>query len=153
MISTSCSASFLRIANISSCLRITLAFSTSSDSAKAIRSVGLLLLSSWSFISCMAELWNLNRGIPVCAFGAGRGRLTLFVAVSGGGSLHLYIRGAKRKASAPLRRISRRGQNGRTITITTITIISKVGISLTSRQWRCGLVFRSSANALTDAEK
>src|SRR5690606_34402406 len=57
MISVSWSASFFRIANMSSCLRKTLAFSTSSDSAKAIRSVGLLFLSSWSFISCMSPLW------------------------------------------------------------------------------------------------
>jgi hypothetical protein len=46
MISISWLASIFRIANISSCLRMTLAFSTPTDSAKASRSVGVLFLSS-----------------------------------------------------------------------------------------------------------
>src|SRR5262249_1081319 len=46
-------ASCLRIANISSCLRIVEAFSTWCSSAKASNSVGDLDLRSWSFISRM----------------------------------------------------------------------------------------------------
>ena len=44
-------------------------------------------------------------------------------------------------------------QNGLTITRMTIAIISRVGISLTMRQWRGGLSFLSSLNARTEAEK
>src|SRR5262249_20850988 len=51
MMSTSLVASCLRMANISSCLRIVLAFSTWCSSAKASNSVGDLTLRSWSFIS------------------------------------------------------------------------------------------------------
>src|SRR5262252_3275422 len=53
MMSTSRLASCLRIANISSCLRMVLAFSTSSSSAKVRSSVGDLDFKSWSFISRM----------------------------------------------------------------------------------------------------
>src|SRR5215216_1344636 len=51
MMSTSFCASCLRMANISSCLRMVLAFSTSCSSAKPSSSVGDLDLRSWSFIS------------------------------------------------------------------------------------------------------
>lgn len=44
-------------------------------------------------------------------------------------------------------------QNGFTITRMTMPIISSVGASLTIRQCRVGLVLRSSAKALTAAEK
>src|ERR1700746_1779334 len=50
MMSTSRLASCLRIANISSCLRMVLAFSTSSSSAKVSSSVGVFDFKSWSFI-------------------------------------------------------------------------------------------------------
>src|SRR5215468_8885706 len=53
MMSTSRLASCLRIANISSCLRMVLAFSTSSSSANVRSSVGDLDFKSWSFISRM----------------------------------------------------------------------------------------------------
>ncbi len=46
-------ASCLRMANISSCLRMVLAFSTSCSSAKERSSAGVLDLRSWSFISRM----------------------------------------------------------------------------------------------------
>src|SRR6516165_8246453 len=46
-------ASCLRIANISSCLRMVEAFSTLCSSAKPSNSVGDLDLRSWSFISRM----------------------------------------------------------------------------------------------------
>src|ERR1700730_9337919 len=45
--------SCLRMPNISSCLRMVLAFSTSSSSAKETSSAGVLALRSWSFISRM----------------------------------------------------------------------------------------------------
>src|SRR3954464_5512778 len=53
MMSTSFKASCLRIANISSCLRIVLAFSISCSSANARSSGGDLDFRSWSFISRM----------------------------------------------------------------------------------------------------
>src|SRR3979411_2325629 len=51
MISVSRIESCLRMPNISSCLRMVLAFSTSSSSAKDTSSAGVLALRSWSFIS------------------------------------------------------------------------------------------------------
>src|SRR4029450_4191051 len=51
MISVSLEASCLRMANISSCLRMALAFSTPVSSAKLSSSVGDLTLRSCSFIS------------------------------------------------------------------------------------------------------
>src|SRR5512139_1499646 len=51
MISTSWVASCFRMANISSCLRMVLAFSTWCSSAKATSSGGVLDFKSWSFIS------------------------------------------------------------------------------------------------------
>src|SRR5712691_12105686 len=53
MISVSRTASCLRMPNISSCLRMVLAFSTSSSSANDTSSAGVLALRSWSFISRM----------------------------------------------------------------------------------------------------
>src|SRR5262245_41808092 len=63
MMSTSCVASCFRIANISSCLRIVLAFSTWCSSANTTRSAGVLDLRSWSFISRIGGLrpWKLYR--------------------------------------------------------------------------------------------
>src|SRR6185503_19090588 len=51
MMSVSLEASCLRMANISSCLRMALAFSTPVSSAKLKSSVGVLTLRSCSFIS------------------------------------------------------------------------------------------------------
>ena len=55
-----CAASCFRMANISSCLRMALAFSTATSSAKLNSSVGDLALRSCSFISltmsCMGEV-------------------------------------------------------------------------------------------------
>src|SRR5262245_22468685 len=51
--STSRAANCFRIANMSSCLRMALAFSTATSSAKLRSSVGDLVLRSCSFISCM----------------------------------------------------------------------------------------------------
>src|SRR5215467_4914113 len=51
MISVSLAASCLSMANISSCLRMALAFSTPASSAKLNSSVGVLTLRSCSFIS------------------------------------------------------------------------------------------------------
>src|SRR5271166_5227290 len=57
--SVSRAESCLRIPNISSCLRIVLAFSTSSSSAKETSSAGDLVFSSWSFISRIQNfLWE-----------------------------------------------------------------------------------------------
>src|SRR5215813_4996662 len=63
MISTSWVASCLRIANISSCLRMVLAFSTWCSSANATSSAGVLDLRSWSFISRIGGLrpWKIYR--------------------------------------------------------------------------------------------
>ena len=63
MMSISWVASCLRIANISSCLRMVLAFSTSCSSAKDTSSAGVLDLRSWSFISRIGVvLWKCLSG-------------------------------------------------------------------------------------------
>src|SRR5579859_951237 len=57
--SVSAIASCLRIANISSCLRMVLAFSTPFSSANETSSAGVLDLRSWSFISRIGVvLWS-----------------------------------------------------------------------------------------------
>src|SRR5215475_4276170 len=61
MMSTSLVASCFRMANISSCLRMVLAFSTWCSSAKASNSVGDLTLRSWSFISRIGGSWEKRR--------------------------------------------------------------------------------------------
>ena len=71
-------ASLFRIANISSCLRKTLAFSTSRFSAKAIRSTGLLLFSSCSFISCMTRTLNMEKSGKPGNDWIGTGRQSIF---------------------------------------------------------------------------
>src|SRR4029079_9636868 len=57
--STSRDANCLRMANMSSCLRMALAFSTATSSAKLNSSVGDFDLRSCSFISCMQ---NYSKG-------------------------------------------------------------------------------------------
>src|ERR1700722_12579459 len=60
--SASRAESCLRMPNISSCLRMVEAFSTSSSSAKETSSAGDLVLSSWSFISRIRNiLWKLGQ--------------------------------------------------------------------------------------------
>src|SRR5262245_61887716 len=60
--SVSRAESCLRMPNISSCLRIVDAFSTSSSSANETSSAGVLAFSSWSFISRIQNvLWKLGR--------------------------------------------------------------------------------------------
>src|SRR6201995_6181779 len=57
--SVSAAASCLRIANISSCLRMVLAFSTPFSSANETSSAGVLDLRSWSLISRIGVvLWR-----------------------------------------------------------------------------------------------
>src|SRR5260221_14093700 len=60
-------ASCLRMANISSCLRMVLAFSTPFSSANETSSAGVFALRSWSFISRIGVvLWsNLEKGCEV----------------------------------------------------------------------------------------
>ena len=60
--SVSRAESCLRMPNISSCLRIVDAFSTSSSSANETSSAGVLVFSSWSFISRIRNvLWKSGR--------------------------------------------------------------------------------------------
>src|SRR5262245_39644863 len=63
MMSTSLVASCLRMANISSCLRMVLAFSISCSSAKARSSGGVLDLRSCSFISRMRVVSYGSSGV------------------------------------------------------------------------------------------
>src|SRR5690348_5313795 len=75
--------SCLRMPNISSCLRMVEAFSTSNSSAKETSSAGVLPLSSCSFISrieCPMEIGPANSIVASLAekfagLGAGQGRL------------------------------------------------------------------------------
>src|SRR5262249_46759218 len=67
IISVSLAASCLRMANISSCLLMALAFSTPASSAKLSSAGAVLTLQSWSFISltmsCMEKL--LRKGLAL----------------------------------------------------------------------------------------
>src|SRR5215510_9007280 len=76
MISVSLAASCFKMANISSCLRMALAFSTPASSAKLSSSVGVLTLRSWSFISltmsCMGKL--LRKGLALRRWENGKRR-------------------------------------------------------------------------------
>src|SRR5262245_66658825 len=59
MMSVSRTESCLRMPNISSCLRMVLAFSTSSSSANDTSSAGVLDFSSWSLISRMRVVMGM----------------------------------------------------------------------------------------------
>src|SRR5579872_2688743 len=74
-ISVSRAESCLRMPNISSCLRIVLAFSTSSSSANETSSAGVLDLRSWSFISRMRveSYWDDRRRSSKCNGWSARG--------------------------------------------------------------------------------
>src|SRR3954454_8915779 len=74
MMSVSWIASCFRMANISSCLRMVLAFSTPFSSANETSSAGVFDLRSWRFISRIGVvLWsNLEKGCEVALGKSGR---------------------------------------------------------------------------------
>ncbi len=138
---------------------MTLAFSTSSDSAKAIRSIGFLFLNSVSFISCMNGLcagygkasggYDDRRTQPESKMAMARdGKEERSLQSGPQKSKTGFVAGSGRSDDR-----SRDSQNGLTTTRMTMAIISTVGISLTIRQCRAGFVFRSSAKRRTAPPK
>ena len=142
---------------MSSCLRMALAFSTATSSAKLKSSVGDLVLRSCSFISCMhcyskrgmVEFRKSPHAVSACGYFAEGGfasglrhdyesaprRVTQFFkdfsgrnSVPGSDATHLIADQTGGRNS-----LTGPAQNGRTITKITMPIMSSVGTSFTMR--------------------